>query len=59
MLCFAQSPGGAAGSHSLGAEVDIYKYLVGAWKRNLEWREFGHEFAHLRESNSIVVVRGR
>jgi len=40
-----------------GSDIDLNKYLVGAWKRNLEWREFGHDFAHVRESNSIVVVR--
>ncbi|CAM9131215.1 unnamed protein product, partial [Laminaria digitata] len=27
---------------------DIALYLVGVWKRNLEWREFGPGFQHLR-----------
>eukprot|EP00656_Telonema_subtile_P000373 TRINITY_DN10171_c0_g1_i1.p1 TRINITY_DN10171_c0_g1~~TRINITY_DN10171_c0_g1_i1.p1 ORF type:complete len:111 (+),score=18.10 TRINITY_DN10171_c0_g1_i1:111-443(+) len=32
------------------------RYLVGAWKRTLQWREFGGSFAHLRTSNTIVVI---
>ena len=32
------------------------RYLVGSWKRTLQWREFGGAFAHLRTSNTIVVV---
>jgi len=35
---------------------DFYKYLLGAWKRNLEWREFGHSFSHLRTSNVAVLI---
>jgi hypothetical protein len=31
-------------------------YLVGVWKRNLEWREFGGSFQHLRTSNSVVLI---
>lgn len=27
---------------------DISGYLLGAWKRNLEWREFGPGFQHVR-----------
>jgi len=32
------------------------RYLVGSWKRTLQWRQFGGSFAHLRTSNSVVVV---
>eukprot|EP00696_Hemimastix_kukwesjijk_P003640 gnl/Hemi2/1444_TR510_c0_g1_i1.p1 gnl/Hemi2/1444_TR510_c0_g1~~gnl/Hemi2/1444_TR510_c0_g1_i1.p1 ORF type:complete len:182 (-),score=41.59 gnl/Hemi2/1444_TR510_c0_g1_i1:53-598(-) len=35
---------------------DFYQFLVGAWKRNLEWREFGGSFAHERTTNSVVVI---
>ena len=31
-------------------------FLVGKWKRNLEWRHFGGSFEHLRTSNTIVVI---
>lgn len=31
-------------------------YLVGAWKRTLECREFGRGYEHQRTSNSVVVV---
>jgi hypothetical protein len=31
-------------------------YLLGVWKRNLEWREFGGSFQHLRTSNSVVLI---
>eukprot|EP00455_Lapot_gusevi_P022935 TRINITY_DN2387_c0_g2_i1.p1 TRINITY_DN2387_c0_g2~~TRINITY_DN2387_c0_g2_i1.p1 ORF type:complete len:214 (+),score=27.94 TRINITY_DN2387_c0_g2_i1:116-757(+) len=37
-------------------EYDICDYLVGSWKRNLEWRHFGGSFPHLRTSNTIVVI---
>jgi hypothetical protein len=37
-------------------QIDIYKYLCGSWKRNLEWREFGGLFQHIRTSNTVVVV---
>lgn len=37
--------------------VDFAEYLVGTWKRNLEWRNFGGAFEHMRSSNTIVVVR--
>ncbi|CAM9700670.1 unnamed protein product [Phaeothamnion confervicola] len=35
---------------------DFCQYLIGAWKRNLEWRHFGGSFKHLRTSNSVVVI---
>eukprot|EP00002_Diphylleia_rotans_P005386 TRINITY_DN14518_c0_g1_i1.p2 TRINITY_DN14518_c0_g1~~TRINITY_DN14518_c0_g1_i1.p2 ORF type:complete len:184 (-),score=35.38 TRINITY_DN14518_c0_g1_i1:179-730(-) len=35
---------------------DIHSFLVGHWKRNLEWREFGNEFKLLRNSNTVVVI---
>ena len=31
-------------------------YITGTWKRNLEWREFGGSFRHLRTSNSVVMI---
>ncbi|CAM9222187.1 unnamed protein product [Choristocarpus tenellus] len=33
------------------------KYLLGVWKRNLEWREFGLDFNHLRSSSSVVEIQ--
>ncbi|CAM9778924.1 unnamed protein product, partial [Ectocarpus sp. 8 AP-2014] len=27
---------------------NIYEYLLGSWKRSLEWREFGPGFQHVR-----------
>eukprot|EP01088_Endostelium_zonatum_P021291 TRINITY_DN8317_c0_g1_i1.p1 TRINITY_DN8317_c0_g1~~TRINITY_DN8317_c0_g1_i1.p1 ORF type:complete len:182 (+),score=22.22 TRINITY_DN8317_c0_g1_i1:58-603(+) len=35
---------------------DLYKFLIGTWKRNLEWREFGNNFPHLRTSNTLVLI---
>mmetsp|Transcript_3312 Transcript_3312/g.4807 ORF Transcript_3312/g.4807 Transcript_3312/m.4807 type:complete len:173 (+) Transcript_3312:26-544(+) len=36
--------------------VDPCEYLTGAWKRNLEWRQFGGNFKRLRGTNAIVVI---
>ncbi len=36
--------------------IDFAKFLQGTWKRNLEWREFGGTFQHLKTSNTIVVI---
>lgn len=36
--------------------LDFAQYIVGAWKRNLEWRYFGGPFAFLRSTNNVVVV---
>ena len=36
--------------------VNFCSFLVGKWKRNLEWRHFGGSFEHLRTSNTIVVI---
>ena len=35
---------------------DFGIYLLGAWKRTLECREFGRGYEHQRTSNSVVVV---
>eukprot|EP01111_Echinosteliopsis_oligospora_P012926 TRINITY_DN450_c0_g1_i1.p1 TRINITY_DN450_c0_g1~~TRINITY_DN450_c0_g1_i1.p1 ORF type:complete len:224 (-),score=62.36 TRINITY_DN450_c0_g1_i1:8-679(-) len=35
---------------------DFFTYLLGSWKRNLEWRELGGAFQHLRTSNTIVLI---
>jgi len=35
---------------------DFYKFMVGAWKRNLEWREFGGTYPHVRTSNTVVLI---
>lgn len=35
---------------------DFQTFLVGVWKRNLEWREFGGSFGFLRSSNTIIKV---
>eukprot|EP00752_Nemacystus_decipiens_P004807 g4374.t1 len=35
---------------------DISGYLLGGWKRNLEWREFGPGFQHVRTSNTLVML---
>eukprot|EP01132_Coremiostelium_polycephalum_P003221 gene3221-4033_t len=35
---------------------DFYSYLLGSWKRNLEWKEFGGLFQHLRTSNTVVLI---
>uniref|UniRef100_A0A6V3IY81 Uncharacterized protein n=1 Tax=Lotharella globosa TaxID=91324 RepID=A0A6V3IY81_9EUKA len=42
----AESPGG----------LNPCNYLTGAWKRNLEWRQFGGNFKRLRGTNAIVVI---
>ena len=34
----------------------IHTYLCGAWKRNLEWRNFGGAYQHIQATNTIVVV---
>lgn len=36
--------------------LDFYQYLQGCWKRNLQWREFGGGYRHLRSSNTLVCV---
>eukprot|EP00638_Chattonella_subsalsa_P002669 CAMPEP_0117736718 /NCGR_PEP_ID=MMETSP0947-20121206/2102_1 /TAXON_ID=44440 /ORGANISM="Chattonella subsalsa, Strain CCMP2191" /LENGTH=95 /DNA_ID=CAMNT_0005552073 /DNA_START=47 /DNA_END=331 /DNA_ORIENTATION=- len=35
---------------------DFYTYLLGAWKRNLNWIELGRSFSHLRTSNSVILI---
>ncbi|EGG21857.1 hypothetical protein DFA_01743 [Cavenderia fasciculata] len=35
---------------------DFYTYLLGTWKRNLEWKEFGGLFPHIRTSNTVVMI---
>ena len=35
---------------------DFQSFLVGTWKRNLEWREFGGSFGFVRSSNAIIKV---
>jgi len=35
---------------------DFYSYLLGSWKRNLEWKEFGGLFQHIRTSNTVVLI---
>ncbi|CAM9852335.1 unnamed protein product, partial [Hapterophycus canaliculatus] len=35
---------------------DICGFLLGSWKRSLEWREFGPSFQHVRTSNSLVAI---
>ena len=34
----------------------IHPYLCGAWKRNLEWRNFRGAYQHIQATNTIVVV---
>eukprot|EP00611_Tribonema_gayanum_P006821 TRINITY_DN1615_c0_g1_i3.p1 TRINITY_DN1615_c0_g1~~TRINITY_DN1615_c0_g1_i3.p1 ORF type:complete len:139 (-),score=14.90 TRINITY_DN1615_c0_g1_i3:933-1349(-) len=35
---------------------DLTQYLLGTWKRCLQWRYFGPGFAHLCGSSSIVEI---
>ncbi|CAK5160331.1 unnamed protein product, partial [Aphanomyces euteiches] len=35
---------------------DFSAYLVGTWKRTLEWRNFGSTFSHVRTTNNVVVI---
>lgn len=35
---------------------DFCEYLKGFWKRNLEWRQFGASFKHLRATNNVVFI---
>eukprot|EP00164_Ancoracysta_twista_P012188 GFYU01019058.1.p1 GENE.GFYU01019058.1~~GFYU01019058.1.p1 ORF type:complete len:183 (-),score=36.68 GFYU01019058.1:687-1235(-) len=35
---------------------DFATYLVGGWKRNLEWRDFGGNFGHRRTFNTFVSI---
>ena len=37
-------------------DIDFSAYLVGTWKRDLEWRNFGGVFDYVRSSNTLVVV---
>lgn len=57
------SPSHRIASHRMAATLayqvpgdDWGIYLVGAWKRTLECREFGRGYEHQRTSNSVVVV---
>ncbi|KAG2382172.1 hypothetical protein C9374_005374 [Naegleria lovaniensis] len=34
--------------------IDFFTYLIGKWKRNLEWREFGGIYQHLSTSNTFL-----
>jgi len=36
--------------------ADFYSYLIGVWKRNLSWKEFGEQFQHLRSTNNVVMI---
>lgn len=36
--------------------ADFAAYLKGFWKRNLEWRQFGASFKHLRSTNNVVFI---
>jgi hypothetical protein len=31
-------------------------FLVGTWKRNLRWKQFGANYQNVRSTNTIVVV---
>jgi hypothetical protein len=35
---------------------DLYRFLIGAWKRNLEWREYGGSFPYVRTSSTVVLI---
>lgn len=35
---------------------DFCTYLIGTWKRNLQWRHFGGAFGHIRSTNNIVSI---
>ncbi|OQS02568.1 hypothetical protein THRCLA_21388 [Thraustotheca clavata] len=35
---------------------DLCSYLLGTWKRTLEWRNFGSTYKHLRTSNNVVLI---
>ncbi|KAJ9449595.1 hypothetical protein DIPPA_34032 [Diplonema papillatum] len=37
--------------------IDVSRYLVGAWKRSLEERDFGGTFQFQRTSNLVIHIR--
>eukprot|EP01113_Clastostelium_recurvatum_P007962 TRINITY_DN1372_c0_g1_i2.p1 TRINITY_DN1372_c0_g1~~TRINITY_DN1372_c0_g1_i2.p1 ORF type:complete len:161 (-),score=29.40 TRINITY_DN1372_c0_g1_i2:372-854(-) len=49
-----EGSGGKAGFRV--PDNDFYTFLTGTWKRNLEWREFGGQYQHLRSSNTVVSI---
>ncbi len=55
------SGGNSAGFSSIATRFkipngDLCSYLKGFWKRNLEWRQFGASFHHLRSTNNVVFI---
>lgn len=49
------------GRYCFGRSLHHYCWCIvtineGSWKRNLEWREFGNQYQHLRTSNTVVLV---
>ena len=38
------------------SEFDFPSFLVGNWKRTLEWRGFGGDFEAFRTTNSVVKI---
>ena len=40
----------------MSATVDFPSFLVGKWKRTLEWHGFGGDYEHIRSTNSVVGV---
>jgi len=43
-------------NNSNNHSIDIYRYLIGNWKRCLEFRQFGGLFQHLFTTNTIVTI---
>jgi hypothetical protein len=37
-------------------KLNLHQFLIGKWKRNLTWKEFGGLFQHVCGSNSIVQI---
>jgi hypothetical protein len=37
-------------------KFDLINFLIGTWKRNLEVRDFGGLFQHIKMSSSIVKI---
>ncbi len=46
----------ASPSKGLDSDIDPCRYLIGSWKRSLDWRQFGGSFKRLRGTNAVVCI---
>jgi len=40
----------------MAKSFDFFQFLLGTWKRNMEWHEFGGSFGLLKTTNMLCKV---